>query len=254
MSVDHVASVSGMLSSGPATYSLTMAAGVKTETSCDDRLEHDSGPSAIILTTPSSSSLPQADTASASYTTKSCPSPAVAYGVTSETATTTMSHTSGTQVTETNGLPVGSSAVSCSDQVPIHAPAIQPDITSHNNSFSLSAGSSIPVTGSGTVPQQSSPNRTSPSACSPVPQDPQQANVNGGSYSPSAGVNKNIINNQTQDASSNQFAQQQPVAPGSQPKRLHVSNIPFRFRDPDLRQLFGVSVSCPCLVSCRPIH
>ena len=26
----------------------------------------------------------------------------------------------------------------------------------------------------------------------------------------------------------------------NQPKRLHVSNIPFRFRDPDLRQLFGV--------------
>lgn len=28
----------------------------------------------------------------------------------------------------------------------------------------------------------------------------------------------------------------------NQPKRLHVSNIPFRFRDPDLRQLFGVSI------------
>eukprot|EP00057_Strongylocentrotus_purpuratus_P022229 XP_011676703.1 PREDICTED: RNA binding protein fox-1 homolog 3 isoform X13 [Strongylocentrotus purpuratus] len=28
--------------------------------------------------------------------------------------------------------------------------------------------------------------------------------------------------------------------PGESPKRLHVSNIPFRFRDPDLRQLFGV--------------
>lgn len=27
----------------------------------------------------------------------------------------------------------------------------------------------------------------------------------------------------------------------SQPKRLHVSNIPFRFRDPDLRNMFGVS-------------
>lgn len=27
----------------------------------------------------------------------------------------------------------------------------------------------------------------------------------------------------------------------SQPKRLHVSNIPFRFRDPDLRSMFGVS-------------
>lgn len=26
----------------------------------------------------------------------------------------------------------------------------------------------------------------------------------------------------------------------TQPKRLHVSNIPFRFRDPDLRQMFGV--------------
>lgn len=30
-----------------------------------------------------------------------------------------------------------------------------------------------------------------------------------------------------------------------QPKRLHVSNIPFRFRDPDLRQMFGVSVQVP---------
>lgn len=27
-----------------------------------------------------------------------------------------------------------------------------------------------------------------------------------------------------------------------QPKRLHVSNIPFRFRDPDLRTMFGVSI------------
>lgn len=42
----------------------------------------------------------------------------------------------------------------------------------------------------------------------------------------------------------------QPLHPSDptekqQPKRLHVSNIPFRFRDPDLRQMFGVSV-------CRP--
>jgi hypothetical protein len=34
-----------------------------------------------------------------------------------------------------------------------------------------------------------------------------------------------------------------PSEPGkNQPKRLHVSNIPFRFRDPDLRAMFGVSV------------
>ena len=31
------------------------------------------------------------------------------------------------------------------------------------------------------------------------------------------------------------------VAAEMQPKRLHVSNIPFRFRDPDLRAMFGVS-------------
>jgi len=31
-----------------------------------------------------------------------------------------------------------------------------------------------------------------------------------------------------------------PTEPGkNQPKRLHVSNIPFRFRDPDLRAMFG---------------
>ena len=30
-------------------------------------------------------------------------------------------------------------------------------------------------------------------------------------------------------------------SPKEMPKRLHVSNIPFRFRDPDLRAMFGVS-------------
>lgn len=44
----------------------------------------------------------------------------------------------------------------------------------------------------------------------------------------------------------------QPLHPSDptekqQPKRLHVSNIPFRFRDPDLRQMFGVSVCRPLL-------
>lgn len=33
----------------------------------------------------------------------------------------------------------------------------------------------------------------------------------------------------------------------SQPKRLHVSNIPFRFRDPDLRAMFGVSSGAHCV-------
>ncbi|CAM9402396.1 unnamed protein product [Lampetra planeri] len=33
--------------------------------------------------------------------------------------------------------------------------------------------------------------------------------------------------------------QQQTAQSGGTPKRLHISNIPFRFRDPDLRQMFG---------------
>lgn len=36
----------------------------------------------------------------------------------------------------------------------------------------------------------------------------------------------------------------------NQPKRLHVSNIPFRFRDPDLRAMFGVSSSFSGRVCC----
>lgn len=34
-----------------------------------------------------------------------------------------------------------------------------------------------------------------------------------------------------------------PAPTKEQPKRLHVSNIPFRFRDPDLRNMFGVSLN-----------
>lgn len=39
-----------------------------------------------------------------------------------------------------------------------------------------------------------------------------------------------------------------PVSQASQPKRLHVSNIPFRFRDPDLRNMFGVRI--PSYIFC----
>lgn len=35
----------------------------------------------------------------------------------------------------------------------------------------------------------------------------------------------------------------EPQKNAGQPKRLHVSNIPFRFRDPDLRAMFGVSLN-----------
>lgn len=45
-----------------------------------------------------------------------------------------------------------------------------------------------------------------------------------------------------------------PTEAKGTPKRLHVSNIPFRFRDPDLRQMFGVrswEQSCPVLFNLR---
>ncbi|XP_041085526.1 RNA binding protein fox-1 homolog 1 isoform X35 [Polyodon spathula] len=48
---------------------------------------------------------------------------------------------------------------------------------------------------------------------------------------------------QTDDAAQTEGQQQTQSSENSenktQPKRLHVSNIPFRFRDPDLRQMFG---------------
>ncbi|XP_067878438.1 RNA binding protein fox-1 homolog 1-like [Heterodontus francisci] len=46
---------------------------------------------------------------------------------------------------------------------------------------------------------------------------------------------------QPEDVGEQDTSQQSPDPEDSkaQPKRLHVSNIPFRFRDPDLRQMFG---------------
>lgn len=126
-----------------------------------------------------------------------------------------MAMSDGTQVTDTNGLTVGSSGVTGS--------AIQSE---SQDSSRLTGGSSSQPS--------NSPNRTS--SCSPTATQVSEQVVNGGSYSPSSG-HKNIMNN-NQDSSQNNV---QPVVPAMQPKRLHVSNIPFRFRDPDLRQLFGVS-------------
>uniref|UniRef100_I3JJZ0 RNA binding protein fox-1 homolog 3 n=1 Tax=Oreochromis niloticus TaxID=8128 RepID=I3JJZ0_ORENI len=50
--------------------------------------------------------------------------------------------------------------------------------------------------------------------------------------------------NHPEDVAQTEGSQQLHLQPSDslekqQPKRLHVSNIPFRFRDPDLRQMFG---------------
>ncbi|XP_061701686.1 RNA binding protein fox-1 homolog 3-like isoform X1 [Syngnathoides biaculeatus] len=44
---------------------------------------------------------------------------------------------------------------------------------------------------------------------------------------------------QTDDVTHTDTSQHSDSSEKQQPKRLHVSNIPFRFRDPDLRQMFG---------------
>ena len=46
---------------------------------------------------------------------------------------------------------------------------------------------------------------------------------------------------QTDLASSSTSVSADDASKAAGHKRLHVSNIPFRFRDPDLRQMFGVS-------------
>ncbi|KAI5641811.1 RNA recognition motif domain-containing protein [Phthorimaea operculella] len=64
-----------------------------------------------------------------------------------------------------------------------------------------------------------------PANFSPQPPPPQP-------HQPNSVENQN--NNSQSEGESNDES-----TPGSQPKRLHVSNIPFRFRDPDLRNMFG---------------
>ncbi len=61
-------------------------------------------------------------------------------------------------------------------------------------------------------------------------------------------VENDVFNGQQQQqqqqqsvmVSNNSYNEPMSKINGNQPKRLHVSNIPFRYRDPDLRTLFGV--------------
>uniref|UniRef100_A0A3P8SHN9 RNA binding protein fox-1 homolog n=1 Tax=Amphiprion percula TaxID=161767 RepID=A0A3P8SHN9_AMPPE len=72
-------------------------------------------------------------------------------------------------------------------------------------------------------PQHEGPEGLTPSisedALAPVTSDPQSLSVSSGGGAGSGG--------------------EEEGSGKAQPKRLHVSNIPFRFRDPDLRQMFG---------------
>ncbi|XP_057320655.1 RNA binding protein fox-1 homolog 3 isoform X10 [Microplitis mediator] len=67
----------------------------------------------------------------------------------------------------------------------------------------------------------------------------QPAPASGGTEaSPEGGVESNSMVPVTSGATTPATATQGTDLKG-QPKRLHVSNIPFRFRDPDLRAMFG---------------
>ena len=69
------------------------------------------------------------------------------------------------------------------------------------------------------------------------------SDLNGVGNSNNTVVSNNVISNSnTSNIINNNGGPLLPAPnPDTTPKRLHVSNIPFRFRDPDLRNMFGVS-------------
>ncbi|XP_035379466.1 RNA binding protein fox-1 homolog 1 isoform X8 [Electrophorus electricus] len=81
----------------------------------------------------------------------------------------------------------------------------------------------------------------------PVPEHPLNMYPTAQTHSePSADTSVQTVSGtatQTDDAAQTDSQQQtqssESTESKTQPKRLHVSNIPFRFRDPDLRQMFG---------------
>uniref|UniRef100_A0A671RSY2 RNA binding protein fox-1 homolog n=1 Tax=Sinocyclocheilus anshuiensis TaxID=1608454 RepID=A0A671RSY2_9TELE len=62
--------------------------------------------------------------------------------------------------------------------------------------------------------------------------------INADSNTPAISSSSNTTEDVTQTEVSQQVLHSESTEK-QQPKRLHVSNIPFRFRDPDLRQMFG---------------
>ncbi|CAH1966590.1 unnamed protein product [Acanthoscelides obtectus] len=78
--------------------------------------------------------------------------------------------------------------------------------------------------------------------CSVAQQVQQQYKCEGGENEngPTNAVSQGVPSEGTTDVSSLAAAAQAAAELAkNQPKRLHVSNIPFRFRDPDLRAMFG---------------
>uniref|UniRef100_A0A9J7XA12 RNA binding protein fox-1 homolog 2 n=1 Tax=Cyprinus carpio carpio TaxID=630221 RepID=A0A9J7XA12_CYPCA len=59
------------------------------------------------------------------------------------------------------------------------------------------------------------------------------------SSNPSAQMSDSSTQAELQCVSAGGSSSSESSEPKGTPKRLHVSNIPFRFRDPDLRQMFG---------------
>jgi len=83
-------------------------------------------------------------------------------------------------------------------------------------------------------------------------QQPAPTPGGGSETNPEGGVESTALVPVTSGATTPATATQGTDLKG-QPKRLHVSNIPFRFRDPDLRAMFGVSrtISSTLLVCFR---
>lgn len=112
---------------------------------------------------------------------------------------------------------------------PPHLP-LQPPNTGGGVNMPQSYSDTAPP---GEVPQPSQPPNSS--SYPPVTHAASSDGVgygNGPSATPNSGPGSSTV------GGTGEF---KPAAQG-QPKRLHVSNIPFRFREPDMRQLFFVSL------------
>lgn len=122
-----------------------------------------------------------------------------------------------------------------------------------NSLVSSPAAAAAAVAAIAAVAQQQQQNQTQQSQQSQPPQQQQQQQTGTFKCEPLQDVETNSNNAQvtsTEAVDTSQNGGGAGVGPNvaaavsdptkNQPKRLHVSNIPFRFRDPDLRAMFGV--------------
>ncbi|KAL7290584.1 hypothetical protein TKK_0015349 [Trichogramma kaykai] len=149
------------------------------------------------------------------------------------------------------------------DAKPLSISIKDENLGSHQQSAAVQVTQANPSTQCSTKAQLSQGNFSPPSPSNEVEQQAMsevfQAAVAAAVVAANSNVNQQAVSTTvTNDIDSDTNADANSLIPASsnamtpsiqtqineskgQPKRLHVSNIPFRFRDPDLRAMFGVS-------------